>query len=83
MMELGEVDVKNILTDEEVIYASNRLYKVGAMSNRKYSSAEYNNLDITKSIQPTILRLEMMMSSISCSFDSLLLQAFLSLTMGH
>ena len=34
------------LTDEEIDYASNELYKVGANVKRKYSSAEYNNLDI-------------------------------------
>ena len=40
------MDVKDILTDEEIDYASNELYKVGANVKRKYSSAEYNNLDI-------------------------------------
>ena len=45
MMELV-VDVKDILTDEEIDYASNELYKVGANVKRKYSTAEYNNLDI-------------------------------------
>lgn len=43
---IGVVDVKDILTDEEIVYASNELYKVGANVKRKYSSAEYNNLDI-------------------------------------
>ena len=43
---IGVVDVKDILTDEEIDYASNELYKVGANVKRKYSSAEYNNLDI-------------------------------------
>ncbi len=43
---VGVVDVKDILTDEEIDYASNELYKVGANVKRKYSSAEYNNLDI-------------------------------------
>ena len=40
------VDVKDILTDDEIDYASNELYKVGANVKRKYSSTEYNNLDI-------------------------------------
>lgn len=40
------VDVKDILTDEEIDYALNEFYKVGANVKRKYSSAEYNNLDI-------------------------------------
>lgn len=43
---IGVVDVKDILTDEEITYTSNELYKVGANVNRKYSTAEYNNLDI-------------------------------------
>ncbi|MGT2910629.1 sucrose phosphorylase [Streptococcus cameli] len=43
---IGVVDVKDILTDEEIDFASNELYKVGANVKRKYSSAEYNNLDI-------------------------------------
>lgn len=43
---IGVVDVKDILTDEEIDYASNELYKVGANVKRKYSTAEYNNLDI-------------------------------------
>ena len=43
---IGVVDAKDILTDEEIEYASNELYKVGANVKRKYSSAEYNNLDI-------------------------------------
>ncbi|WP_307976583.1 sucrose phosphorylase [uncultured Streptococcus sp.] len=43
---IGVVDVKDILTDEEIDYTSNQLYKVGANVKRKYSSAEYNNLDI-------------------------------------
>jgi sucrose phosphorylase len=43
---IGVVDVKDILTDEEIDFATNELYKVGANVKRKYSSAEYNNLDI-------------------------------------
>ena len=43
---IGVVDAKDILTDDEIEYASNELYKVGANVKRKYSSAEYNNLDI-------------------------------------
>lgn len=43
---IGVVDVKDILTDEEIAYTSDQLYKVGANVNRKYSTAEYNNLDI-------------------------------------
>lgn len=43
---IGVVDVKDILTDDEIDFASNELYKVGANVKRKYSSAEYNNLDI-------------------------------------
>ena len=43
---IGVVDARDILTDEEIDYASNELYKVGANVKRKYSSAAYNNLDI-------------------------------------
>ena len=43
---IGVVDVKDILTDDEIDYTSSELYKVGANVKRKYSSAEYNNLDI-------------------------------------
>lgn len=43
---IGVVDVKDILTDDEIDYTSRELYKVGANVKRKYSSAEYNNLDI-------------------------------------
>lgn len=43
---IGVVDVKDILTDEEIDFATNELYQVGANVNRKYSTAEYNNLDI-------------------------------------
>ena len=43
---IGVVDAKDILTDDEIEYASNELYKVGANVKRKYSSAEYHNLDI-------------------------------------
>ena len=43
---IGVVDVKDILTDEKIDYTSNELYKVGANVNRKYSTADYNNLDI-------------------------------------
>ena len=40
------VDAKDILTDDQLDYTTNELYKVGANVSRKYSSAEYNNLDI-------------------------------------
>lgn len=43
---LGVVDAKDILTDEEINYTTQELYKAGANVKRKYSSAEYNNLDI-------------------------------------
>ena len=39
---LGVVDTKDILTDEEIDYTTQELYKVGANVKRKYSSAEYN-----------------------------------------
>lgn len=43
---IGVVDAKEILTDDQLDYTTNELYKVGANVSRKYSSAEYNNLDI-------------------------------------
>ena len=43
---IGVVDAKDILSDDEIEYSSNELYKVGANVKRKYSSAEYHNLDI-------------------------------------
>lgn len=43
---IGVVDAKDVLTDEELKYTTNQLYKVGANVKRKYSSAEYHNLDI-------------------------------------
>ena len=43
---IGVVDAKDVLTDEELDYTTNELYKVGANVSRKYSSAEYHNLDI-------------------------------------
>ncbi|WP_283679613.1 sucrose phosphorylase [Lentilactobacillus sp. Marseille-Q4993] len=43
---IGVVDARDILTDEEIDYASDELYKVGANVKKTYSSAAYNNLDI-------------------------------------
>lgn len=43
---IGVVDARDILTPEEVRYTSQELYKVGANVKKKYSSAEYHNLDI-------------------------------------
>lgn len=43
---IGVVDARDILTPEEVDYTSKELYKVGANVKKKYSSAEYHNLDI-------------------------------------
>lgn len=43
---IGVVDARDILTPEEVTYTSQELYKVGANVKKKYSSAEYHNLDI-------------------------------------
>ena len=39
---IGVVDVKDILTDEEIDYTSNELYKVGANVNRKYPQSPHN-----------------------------------------
>ena len=43
---IGVVDAKDILSDDEIDYTSKELYKVGANVKKKYSSAEYHNLDI-------------------------------------
>jgi sucrose phosphorylase len=43
---IGVVDVKGLLPDEEIEFTRDMLYKRGANVKSKYSSAEYNNLDI-------------------------------------
>ena len=43
---IGVVDARDSLTPNEIEYTSNELYKVGANVKKKYSSAEYHNLDI-------------------------------------
>ena len=43
---IGVVDARDLLTEEELDYTSEELYKVGANVKKVYSSANYNNLDI-------------------------------------
>lgn len=43
---IGVVDAKDILTDEETLYTSEELYKVGANVKKIFSSEAYNNLDV-------------------------------------
>jgi sucrose phosphorylase len=43
---IGVVDARDILSPEEINYTSRELYQVGANVKKKYSSAEYHNLDI-------------------------------------
>ncbi|MDC7232625.1 MAG: sucrose phosphorylase [Spirochaetales bacterium] len=43
---IGVVDVADLLTPEEVEMTCSALYEKGSNVNRRYSSAEYNNLDI-------------------------------------
>ncbi|SEK55617.1 sucrose phosphorylase [Carnobacterium iners] len=43
---IGVVDARDLLTEEELNYTSEELYKVGANVKKSYSSANYNNLDI-------------------------------------
>ena len=43
---IGVVDVKDLMSDEEIEAAREALYAQGANVKKKYSSAEYNNLDI-------------------------------------
>ncbi|MFY1066624.1 sucrose phosphorylase [Enterococcus sp. AD013-P3] len=43
---IGVVDARDLLTQEELDYTSEKLYEVGANVKKVYSSASYNNLDI-------------------------------------
>jgi len=43
---IGVVDVKDLLTDDEIAFTCDSLYQKGANVKRKYSSEEYHNLDI-------------------------------------
>lgn len=43
---IGVVDARDLLTEAELTYTSEELYKVGANVKKVYSSANYNNLDI-------------------------------------
>lgn len=43
---IGVVDAKDLLSDQELAYTSEKLYEVGANVKKIYSSASYNNLDI-------------------------------------
>lgn len=43
---IGVVDARDILSPAEIDYTSKELYQVGANVKKKYSSAEYHNLDI-------------------------------------
>lgn len=43
---IGVVDAKDLMTDEEIALTRDKLYAQGGSVNRKYSSADYNNLDI-------------------------------------
>lgn len=43
---LGVVDAKDVLTDDQLSYTTNKLYEAGANVKRKYSGVEYHNLDI-------------------------------------
>lgn len=43
---IGVVDVKDLMSDEEIEMTRDRLYALGGSVNRKYSSMDYNNLDI-------------------------------------
>src|SRR5699024_10745133 len=44
--EIGVVDARDLLSEDELDYTSEELYKVGANVKKIYSSANYNNLDI-------------------------------------
>ena len=43
---IGVVDAKDILSNEETLYTSEELYKVGANVKKIFSSEAYNNLDV-------------------------------------
>ena len=43
---IGVVDVKDLLTDDEIMLTQELLFQKGANVKRKYNTAEYNNLDV-------------------------------------
>lgn len=43
---IGVVDAKDLMSDDEIELTRDRLYAQGGSVNRKYSTADYNNLDI-------------------------------------
>lgn len=43
---IGVVDVKDLMTDEEIEFTREKLYEQGANTKKIYSSEAYNNLDI-------------------------------------
>lgn len=43
---IGVVDAKDILTDDEMDYTKEEMYKVGANVKKVYSSTAYHNLDV-------------------------------------
>ena len=43
---IGVVDARDILTQDQIDFTTNELYRIGANVKKKYSSAEYHNLDI-------------------------------------
>lgn len=43
---IGVVDVKDLLTDDEIKLTQDLLFQKGANVKRKYNTAEYNNLDV-------------------------------------
>lgn len=43
---IGVVDARDLLSEEELQFTSEKLYKVGANVKKIYSSEKYNNLDI-------------------------------------
>lgn len=43
---IGVVDAKDVLSDQQIDYTTDKLYQVGANVNKKYSSSEYHCLDI-------------------------------------
>jgi sucrose phosphorylase len=43
---IGVVDVRDLMSDEQIEATKQRLFSVGAKVKRKYNAPEYNNLDI-------------------------------------
>ena len=60
---IGVVDARDILTQDQIDFTTNELYKIGANVKKKYSSAD---LIFIRSTRPSIQLLVIMINGISC-----------------